>query len=212
MTRPNPRTQISRHCSSAYGHREASGYPNKNLPPLQARMRPVTATLHKPQSTPARTATRPRQPQPSPGTAAHTSRQPQPSPIRRRKVQRQPRSRKVWLAGSGMLALAALVVVPKPGTEEPQPVSNACEQKVASQSVLSRAELSELLTVPEGSPQDTVQTLVSEPYCTLAPIALSEGTTTERAAYPLEFDPQTWLIVRYKNNEYAGFDFSFRRE
>lgn len=211
MAHPNPRTQISHHCSSTYRRREASVHANGSLNPSQTRMQPATPA-HRPYATPAITPIS-RQPQPSPVTGSRSPRQPQPSPVRRRrKAQRQPRSRKVWLAGSGMLALAALVVVPKPGTDEAQSVSNACQQKVESQSVLSRAELSELLTVPKGSPKDTVQTLINAPYCTLAPIALSEGTTAERAAYPLEFDPQTWLIVRYENDEYADFDFSFRRE
>ncbi|NJP12002.1 MAG: hypothetical protein HC866_23115 [Leptolyngbyaceae cyanobacterium RU_5_1] len=30
-------------------------------------------------------------------------------------------------------------------------------------------------------------------------------------AYPLAFDPQTWFIVLYEGDEYAGYSFSFRR-
>ena len=115
-------------------------------------------------------------------------------------------------AGGGMIALAALAVVPK---SQPQPtgaVSDVCQQKVEPQSVLSRAELSQLLSVPERSSKEAVQQVIEIPYCTLEPVSLREGAIAQREAYPLEFDPQTWLVVLYEEGEYAGYDFSFKRE
>ena len=132
---------------------------------------------------------------------------------RRRKVQQQPRSRSnMLLAGGSMLALAALMVVPKPMSEDAKPVSDLCQQRVQSQSVLSRSELSQLLAVPERSSKEAIRQMIEEPYCNLSPVSVREGAIAEREAYPLEFDPQTWLIVLYEEDEYAGYDFSFRRE
>ena len=133
-------------------------------------------------------------------------------PQRRNKVRRKPRSRGALLASGGMLALAALVVVPKSASENPTTASVVCQETVQSQSVLSRAELSELLAVPERSSKDAVQQVIEAPYCTLNSVEVREGAIAEREAYPLAFDPQTWLIVLYEEGEYAGYDFSFRRE
>lgn len=131
---------------------------------------------------------------------------------RRKKVQWRPRSRKMLLAGGSMLALTALIAGPKPGDNTPVVVSDVCQQTVQSQSVLSRAELSQLLSVPERSPKTSVQQVIDTPYCILSPVEIREGAIAERDAYPLEFDPQTWLIILYEEDEYAGYDFSFRRE
>lgn len=151
--------------------------------------------------------------QPSP-MSAHRRVPPQNAvqPQRRRKRRRQPRSRNVLIAGSSMLALAALVVQPQTTPENAKSISNACVQKVESQSVLSRAELSQLLAMPERSPKDAIQRVVSAPYCTLNTVEVREDKLSEREAYPLEFDPQTWLIVLYEEGEYAGYDFSFQRD
>ncbi|NER80505.1 MAG: hypothetical protein F6K42_13200 [Leptolyngbya sp. SIO1D8] len=111
-----------------------------------------------------------------------------------------------------MLALATLIVVPKAQPENSQLASAVCQEKVQSQSVLSRAELSELLAVPERSSKEAVQQVIEAPYCVLSSIEVREGAIAERQAYPLEFDPQTWLVVLYEDGEYAGYDFSFRRE
>lgn len=111
-----------------------------------------------------------------------------------------------------MLALAALIVVPKPKSETTEASSTVCQERVQSQSVLSRAELSQLLVVPERSSKAAVHQIIEAPYCKLNSVEVREGAIAEREAYPLEFDPQTWFIVLYEDDEYAGYDFSFRRE
>lgn len=145
-----------------------------------------------------------------PGGAPHSFRNRPRQKPRRRAGRKRPRN--VLLAGGGMLALAALVIVPKPASEGSKTVSDVCQQRVHSQSVLSRGELSKLLSVPERSARDAVRQVVEAPYCTLSPVELREGVAAEREAYPLAFDPQTWLIVLYEDGEYAGYDFSFYRE
>ncbi|ASC71282.1 hypothetical protein XM38_022340 [Halomicronema hongdechloris C2206] len=131
--------------------------------------------------------------------------QPQPAPRRRSR-----RQAGVLLAGSSMLALAALVVTPFDRSEQSR-TADLCQQRVQSQSVLSRDELSQLLTVAERSSKETVRQIIQEPYCVLSPVTVREGAQAEREAYPLEFDPQTWFVVLYEEGEYAGYDFSFRR-
>ena len=139
------------------------------------------------------------------------------TPSRSHPKTRSPRSRNVVLAGGGMLALAAFVVGPKPfldsNTVDEKTNSNVvCQEIVQSSSVLSRAELSKLLAVTERAPKEEVRAVIDEPYCTLPSVQVREGAVSEREAYPLEFNPQTWFIVLYEEGEYAGFDFSFYRD
>ena len=133
-------------------------------------------------------------------------------PKRRKKARRSPRSRNMLLAGSSMLTLTALIAGHKPGVDNTPVMGDTCQQIVQSESVLSRAELSQLLAVPERSMKTAIQQIIDVPYCTLNTIEVREGAIAEREAYPLEFDPQTWFVVLYEEDEYAGYDFSFRRE
>ena len=109
-----------------------------------------------------------------------------------------------------MLALAALLVTPH---RQPAQESSleTCQKIVQEQSILSRDELSALLAIDERSPKTAVREVIQEPYCVLSEVAIREGATAEREAYPLAFDPQTWFVVLYEGEEYAGYDFSFRR-
>lgn len=133
--------------------------------------------------------------------------------VRRRVARRSPRS--YLLAGGSMLALAALMVGPRPMMDQSADQATAkvaCQETTQAKSVLSRAELSELLAISERAPKADVQAVIEEPYCTLSPIEVREGVTAQRVAYPLEFNPETWLVVLYEGEEYAGFDFSFSRD
>lgn len=188
MTHPDPHSQYSHHYTSL--HRQGDPIYYREASTRSANRRSAPAPLHR--------------------ESSHMFSE---QPKRRKKVKRRPRSRNhMLLAGGGMLALAAMVVVPKPVPESTSSVNNVCQQKIESQSVLSRAELSQLLSVPERSSKEAVQQVIAAPYCTLAPITVREGAIAQREAYPLAFDPQTWLIVLYEEGEYAGYDFSFRRE
>ena len=116
-----------------------------------------------------------------------------------------------------MLAIAAIVIGPRPFVDRTAANESAssnvvCEKTVQSSSVLSRAELSQLLSVAERAPKEEVRAVINEPYCTLPSVTVREGAVSEREAYPLEFNPQTWFIVLYEEGEYAGFDFSFQRD
>jgi len=115
-----------------------------------------------------------------------------------------------FLAGGSLLALVGLLADFRTSFEA-RPVSNACQEVVQPQSVLSRDELSQLLAVPERDAKATVQAIVSDPYCRLAPVEIRQGVVAEREVYPLAFDPQTWFVLLYEGEEYAGYSFVFQK-
>lgn len=116
------------------------------------------------------------------------------------------------LAGGSMLALMGMLIDMRQVIKFPgQTASTVCEAIVQPQAVLSRAQLSQLLSVPERDSKESVRAIVAEPYCNLPAVELRAGVPAEREAYPLEFDPKTWFVVLYENNEYAGYDFVFQR-
>ena len=85
-----------------------------------------------------------------------------------------------------------------------------CQTMISSQTVLSRQQLAQLLSVPERENRQAIGTIAKDPYCTLAEMEVRAGVIAERAAYPLAFDPNTWLIVLYEDEEYVGYGFKFQ--
>ncbi|HEY9859579.1 MAG TPA: hypothetical protein V6D16_08740 [Candidatus Obscuribacterales bacterium] len=85
-----------------------------------------------------------------------------------------------------------------------------CQEIVQSKATLSREQLAQLLTIPERDRKNKVQGILKAPYCKLPKLEVRAGVSAEREAYPLEFDPQTWLVILYEGDEYAGYRFSFR--
>lgn len=114
------------------------------------------------------------------------------------------------LAGGTMLALVG-ILVDMQGMVQPAQPSNVCQTIVQPQATLSREELSRLLSIPERDRKDTVRTILNQPYCQLPKVEIRAGFPAEREAYPLEFDPHTWLVVLYEGEEYAGYSFVFQR-
>lgn len=84
-----------------------------------------------------------------------------------------------------------------------------CHTVVQPSTVLSRETLAKLLAIPERSPQEKIRQLVPQPYCQLSDLEVRAGAIAQREAYPLAFDPKTWLVVLYEGNEYAGYAFRF---
>ncbi|HEY9876921.1 MAG TPA: hypothetical protein V6D29_00635 [Leptolyngbyaceae cyanobacterium] len=116
-----------------------------------------------------------------------------------------------YILAGGSIILALMAVLLPQSAKSPPAQGNACQQQVQPQSMLSRNELTKLLSVPERSSREAVRQVTPEPFCTMASVEVQEGIWAEREAYPLEFDPQTWLVVLYEGNEYAGYDFSFQQ-
>ncbi len=123
----------------------------------------------------------------------------------------RPQSRQVLMAGGSMLALAALVITPQLKTSQVQPAEPfTCIKQENTKALASRDQLKSLLEIELQSPKSTVQSLLQQPYCVLSPGKTEAGQPADREAYPLEFDPQTWLVVLYEGDRYAGYDFRFR--
>jgi hypothetical protein len=126
-------------------------------------------------------------------------------------------SLKHLLAGGVVLLSFGLIFeqiggrIPPIANGAPQPAASpVCTQVIKPKSSLSRQELANLLTIPEGKSRATIRGIVAEPYCKMPNLEVRAGTTSEREVYPLESDPRTWLVVLYEGDNYAGYDFVVR--
>lgn len=86
-----------------------------------------------------------------------------------------------------------------------------CAGAVNADAAISRDQLATFLTVSERGSKATVQDILQIPYCQLPGIEVRAGVPAERAVYQLAFDPQTWLVVLYEGEEYAGYQFRVLR-
>ncbi|MGB3292134.1 MAG: hypothetical protein WBB01_03960 [Phormidesmis sp.] len=86
-------------------------------------------------------------------------------------------------------------------------LEKSCASNVVESVRLSREQLAKLLTIPERDSKTRIREIVQEPYCQLADLDIRAGVKAEREAYPLEFDPDTALVILYENDEYAGYRF-----
>lgn len=85
-----------------------------------------------------------------------------------------------------------------------------CQGEIHGDVVLSRENLATFLTVSERDPKSRVREILPQSYCQLPTIEVRAGVVSEREIYPLAFDPQTWLIILYEGEEYAGYQFRFQ--
>ncbi|MCU0526190.1 MAG: hypothetical protein MUF72_15335 [Elainella sp. Prado103] len=86
-----------------------------------------------------------------------------------------------------------------------------CVGDVQPTAAISREQLATFLTVSERGTKTVVQNILQMPYCMLSPLEVRAGVPAERSVYQLAFDPQTWLIVLYEGEEYAGYQFRVLR-
>jgi hypothetical protein len=86
-----------------------------------------------------------------------------------------------------------------------------CQGEIRSGVNISREKLAAFLTVSEREPKLRVQDILQQSYCQLPSIEIRAGVPAERQVYPLAFDPQTWLVVLYEGEEYAGYQFSLHQ-
>jgi hypothetical protein len=117
---------------------------------------------------------------------------------------------KYMLAGGSVVAALGLLGDPRGLLPNSVPVKDVCQEVIQSKAILSREQLSQLLAIPERSEKAQVRQVVKEPYCKLSTLQIRSGEPSQREAYPLAFDPQTWVVVLYEGDEYAGYSFSFR--
>ncbi|MBX2866273.1 MAG: hypothetical protein KTR27_22215 [Leptolyngbyaceae cyanobacterium MAG.088] len=138
-------------------------------------------------------------------------------------VKPRPSSRP-WLLGG--LALVALALVPQdvwsrlstPLSTKPiqsqavQPWQRAntnatCQAMINANQRLSRSQLTQLLSIEQNSPQANVHEAIASPYCTLS----KAHQSTQSEAYPLAFDPDTWIVMNYEQGLYKSYDFVFQK-
>lgn len=118
-----------------------------------------------------------------------------------------------YWAGLLVAVTTAIALLFDPGkvfSRGAQKPNRDCQEVVQPQSVLSREELAQVLAVPERDSRDRIRAIVAEPYCVLPGLTIRAGVMAVREAYPLEFDPETWLIILYEGEEYAGYRFIYR--
>lgn len=135
----------------------------------------------------------------------------EPQPLGQRLNQlKEPWLQSQYLLISGTLcALVGLVLA------QPQGIPNRrlldpnrfCQEVVQPGAAVSREQLAQLLTVPERGQRPAVRQIVKEPYCRMPSLTIRAGATTERDAYPLAFDSQTWLVILYEGDTYVGYGF-----
>lgn len=127
-----------------------------------------------------------------------------------------PTQKAIW-AGGSVATLALLVILPGQVGSQSVPESD-CLQVVRSGAELSRGQLSQLIALPAGSSQEAVRQVTDVPYCVLPSGSPGEaGESSDpiaeagrREAYPLAFDPDTWVVLGYEADEYVGYDFVFK--
>lgn len=77
-----------------------------------------------------------------------------------------------------------------------------CDRVIAPYSVINRDQLKEFLELSQYPNKERVQSVLGAPFC-----KLPNRDGFDRDAYPMEFDPETWLVVRYTG--YWMFDYTF---
>ena len=88
--------------------------------------------------------------------------------------------------------------------------SSNCTQIVQAKTALTREQLMQFLALPKGAKSSQILSLINAPYCKLAGVTSATGGMVDRQAYPLTFDPQTWMVVKYEGEQYVGYEFKIR--
>jgi hypothetical protein len=112
------------------------------------------------------------------------------------------------ICGALLAAIGLTLTQPnlEPPTRELDP-TQFCQEIVEPKATVSREQLAKLLAIPERGSRSQVQVIVKEPYCRMPNLSIRAGAITERVAYPLASDPQTWLVILYEGKTYVGYGF-----
>lgn len=118
-------------------------------------------------------------------------------------------SRRVIAGGSVLLAIGVLLdMYGLPSFGSRHSFAAACQGATKAEANLSKEQLAQLLSVPEGAQKQRIQQIVKEPYCQLPSLQVRAGATAQREAYRLNFDSETWLVVLYEGEQYTGYRFA----
>lgn len=74
---------------------------------------------------------------------------------------------------------------------------------------ISRKQLETVMQLRQGALWEDAVQVIGTPYCQLAPTL----EVPRRDAYPLAFDPSTWLVLKYdRAMTFRGYDFTFHNQ
>jgi hypothetical protein len=141
---------------------------------------------------------------PLPSSAKHRSRS-----RSMRRSEMNPVLRLLPIAGLAAVVAGLMMDVGRTSSADTRSIAEACMGEVQDGVIISREQLAAFLTIPERDRKARVQELLQTPYCHLSNLEIRAGVPAERAVYPLAFDPNTWLVVLYEEEEYAGYQFRF---
>ncbi|WAL61536.1 hypothetical protein [Thermocoleostomius sinensis] len=113
------------------------------------------------------------------------------------------------IAGLAAVAVVLMIDVGRMSLAGDQHRDEVCIGEVDDGVIISREQLATFLTIPERDRKARVQEVLQAPYCHLSNLEIRAGVPAERVVYPLAFDPNTWLVVLYEEEEYAGYQFRF---
>ncbi len=114
------------------------------------------------------------------------------------------------LAGGLIFTLLGLMI----DVQTQTPTANSikpfagCDGEIQADVVLSQAQLAQILTVSERDSKEKIRAMLTIPYCVLPSVEVRSGVKAEREVYPLAFAANTWLILLFEENEYAGYRIS----
>jgi hypothetical protein len=120
---------------------------------------------------------------------------------------------RLFLLGGALAVLAGLTmdiqktIAAKVANRHPE----NCVGEINPNATVSRDQLASFLTIAERGSKTAVQEILQTPYCQLPGLEVRAGVPAERAVYRMAFDPQTWLVVLFEGNEYAGYQFRVAR-
>jgi hypothetical protein len=113
------------------------------------------------------------------------------------------------IAGLAAVAVGLLMDIGRTSSADAGRTTEVCMGEVNDGVIISREQLAAFLTISERDRKARVQELLQTPYCHLPNLEIRAGVPAERVVYPLAFDPNTWLVVLYEEEEYAGYQFRF---
>ena len=116
---------------------------------------------------------------------------------------------RLFLLGGALAVVSGLTMDIREAisTERANRRPDNCVGQINSNVAVSREQLANFLTVSERGAKNTVLDILQMPYCDLPEIEVRAGVPAERSVYRLAFDPQTWLVVLFEGDEYAGYQF-----
>lgn len=121
----------------------------------------------------------------------------------------QPLMRFLPLVGLMAIVIGLMLDVNRSSSSAENQTPEACAGAINQDVIVSREQLAAFLTISERDARERVQEILQTPYCHLPSLEIRAGVEAERTVYPLAFDPKTWLVVLYEENEYAGYQFQF---